>query len=120
MELKEQDLKATVREAMKEILAELRPMPVSTSSDCVTEIVIRSGSAGAMQMLGASYVPLSYCCVCPTTCVPIPHANKALLQKIQDKTGEASEEVIRKLELEIRAKQLSAAIEEYANKVGVK
>jgi hypothetical protein len=119
MDLDEKQLKAVVREAVKEVLAELRLMPVAAPSAPVTEILIRSGSSEAVRVLGEEVI--SYC-VSQLCLGDIPFDDKIskLLRKIADKIGETPEEVIRKLDNEIKARQFAEDIEKYAKKLGVK
>ena len=117
MELDEKQLKAAVREAVREIMAELRPMPVPAPPAPVTEIVIRCGSPEAVQVLGGGISLLSYCC--PGPGLSLDEKSKERLQRIKDKTGEEPEDVISKLELQIRGRQLTEEIEKSAKEVGV-
>ena len=118
------ELRAIVSEVVKEIMAKLRPMPVSAPSPPVTEIVIRSGAPETVQMLGGRGVPY---CPCPCRCpyfapdeaASLDDKRKELLQGIKGKTGEEPEKVVQRLENEVRVKMLASAIEDYARKLGV-
>lgn len=122
-------MKAVAREALKEVLAEHRPMPTPTPSPPVTEIVIRSGAPESVFARGYSSLANDCCCPCPpppcccasvneSAALLIP-ANKNLLQQIQNKTRETSEELLHKLELRVKSRQLTEEIEKYAKEVGV-
>ena len=128
MELNEKQLKLAVREAMREILAELRPMPISAAHVApVTEIVIRSGTPETVfgrsgSSPGGSIVP--YCaCQCPysisSEAASLDDKSKKLLQRIKDKTGEDPEKLAHKLELRVRTQQLAEDIEKCAKELEI-
>ncbi|MBI1925749.1 hypothetical protein HYR99_16045 [Candidatus Poribacteria bacterium] len=115
----DEELKIAVREAMNEILAEHRPMPVPAPSYPVTEIIIRCGDPEGVKVLGVPSHDYPVAC-CPASPLPLDPKSQELLQKIKDKTGESPEELIRKLEEQLKAQQLASMIEQYAKKQGIK
>lgn len=125
MKFDEKQLKETVREVMREILAEHKPMPVPAPPAHVTEIVIRSGPPEAVQMAGGNVVQMvggGSFASCPPPCPPpccsgmntLGERSRELLERIKDKTGMAPEDLIQQLELQIRGRLLDEEIERYA------
>lgn len=124
-EEEKKELRETVREVLGEIMAELRPMPVSSGP--VTEINIRVSPSGAIDTLGVggvSYVYPFSCGICdpPTappfgSVVPTDEKSVQLLQHIKDATGESQKDVVRKLGIRIAEKQLAEEIEKYADEL---
>ena len=109
-----EDLKAAVRAAMKEVLAELRPMPAAAGS--VTEIIIRVGPMGAMKVTSGGQMALGdYDCP-PPPCYQgaarpvLDDETTAKLQAIAQKTGETESQVLARIERENMSKVVSKAI----------
>ena len=125
MKFDEKQLKETVWEVMREILAEHNPMPVPAPPAPVMEIVIRSGPPEAVQMVGGNVVQMvggGRFASCPPPCPPpccsgmnmLGERSRELLERIKDKTGMAPEDLIQQLELQIRGRLLDEEIERYA------
>ena len=125
-----EELKETVRKAVNEIIREENRMPTPVASPefsiPVTEIIIRTGAPGAVQMLGSGRVspvstapPIYRAYDCDDECVfpPIGYASEKRLQSIQAATGEPPKQVIRKLGLQLMGEQLEKRIEEYEMEV---
>ena len=92
------EIKGAVQEGLRELLAELRPLPVPAYPLHVGAFAVSS---------------------CPLTPVPISLESKKLLKQIKDVIGEEQEEVIEKLELRIRGRLLDEEILKYAEEVGI-
>lgn len=99
------ELRAIIRETVMDALEELRHMPVPASRAPITEITIRisSGEMVGISTLGVG--ALSYYCMGPTgpgegepyTPSLLDDRSKEILQRIMEMTGEAPEEIIRKV-----------------------
>lgn len=118
------ELRAIIREALIDALVELRHIPVPASSVPVTVITIRIGS-GEMAGISTLGVGAVFYCMGPTgpgegepyAPLSLDDKNEQLLRRIMDKTGELPEEVIRRLEFNIRTRQLTEEIERYAKEL---
>lgn len=109
-----EELKKAVQEAVKEILAGQRPMPVPAPLAQGTEIIIRSGvPQGLVSSLTSCPCPI------PEVSVSLSAKSKKLLKRIKDEIGEKPEDVIAKLELQIRSRLLDAEILEYAKNLEI-
>ena len=109
----ELELKGAVQQAMREILAEQKPMPMPAPHPPATEIIIRTGPPESIRVLGGGGYPL---CACPRMSeVPLDEMSRKRLQRIQEKTGHSGEELLRELERRMKAR----AIEEWAQELGV-
>ena len=115
-----EDLKAAVREAMREIMAEMRPMPVAGNPSSVTEIIIRVGSGGAMIQrdfggLGCA----GACCPQGVSRPSLGGRSRKLLQAIQEKTAESEDDLIEKLERKNAEERLAQDIEKHAKELDI-
>ena len=116
-----EEFKATVREAMKEILRDLRLMPVAAP---VTEIIIRVGASEAVQVLGGGERRLG--CPCELCCVEsAPRITRddlddrtrdrlSLIVQEKEKKGGSERQILEETERRVLARLVSEEIKKEA------
>ena len=138
------EIKAIVRETVMEIMAKLRPMPTPAAPSPTapfTEIIIRTGPPGAVQVSSQAMQSSSQgrpiyfgcppdCCCCDT-CPPdwcccfgvswrdaiADEEERKLLRKVQEATGESPEEIVRKMDHRLKSRQIAEEMKKYAEEI---